>query len=126
MWRHRDSKPYSCQFCGFTCIQSTQIKSHYKNKHGMSPADAKKLIRCSMTRNLKCSLFCLHVLIGWRACNLKLMSKDNFLSITCYIIAAQIHVRVKLPLSLSIASLIFILVIELVMVLVHLSCFFTF
>ncbi|XP_067932695.1 zinc finger protein 823-like isoform X2 [Watersipora subatra] len=45
MWRHRDSKPYSCQFCGFTCIQSTQIKSHYKNKHGMSPADAKKLIR---------------------------------------------------------------------------------
>jgi len=45
MWRHRDSKPYSCQFCGFTCIQSTQIKSHYKNKHGMSPTDAKKLIR---------------------------------------------------------------------------------
>lgn len=44
MWRHKDTKPYSCRLCSFNCIQRTQMMAHYKNKHSLAPQDAKKLI----------------------------------------------------------------------------------
>lgn len=53
MWRHRDTKPYSCRLCTFSCIQRTQMMAHYKNKHSLAPHDARKLIMLVTTVFIK-------------------------------------------------------------------------